>query len=319
MKLVTFAPANGESDVTWGVLRDGELLDIPAVERLLNRQPGGRSLAGVDSVRMLLGMSDGMERLKGLLDRIDKEQAQESLAGARIPFSGARILPPVPDPGKFLCVGKNYRAHLDELQRNDLLKEQPREPTGFIKLNQTMVGDRARVVHPEGISTLDYEPELAFVIGVPGTRISRDAAMGHVAGITLFNDLTAREVQKREVASGTRFWTAKNMPGFGPVGPCLITLDEIPDPHDLWLTLSVNGEQRMRVNTGDQIFRIPDIIEHFSRHLPLEAGDLFSTGAPGGVAVGQPDPTELYLKPGDTVEVGVEGIAALTTYIVQPS
>jgi 2-keto-4-pentenoate hydratase/2-oxohepta-3-ene-1,7-dioic acid hydratase in catechol pathway len=238
------------------------------------------------------------------------------LAPATTRLSDARLLPPVPDPGKFLCVGKNYRQHLDELERNDLLKERPQEPTGFIKLNQTMVGDGAEVSRPDGITTLDYEPELAFVIGVPGTRIRREDAMRHVAGITLFNDLTAREVQKREVASGTRFWTAKNMPGFAPIGPFLVTIDEVPDPHDLWLTLSVNGEQRIRVHTGDQIFRIPDIIEHFSRYLPLDAGDLFSTGAPGGVAVGQPNAAELYLRPGDTVEVGIEGFAVLTTHII---
>lgn len=316
MKLATFQPANGELPLTWGVLQGAELLDIPSIVRLLGHQTEESYLAGVDSVRMLLEFPDGLARLKELLEYIDGKMTRDTLRSARVPVSEARFHPPVPDPGKFLCVGKNYGAHLDELQNNDLLKERPQEPTGFIKLNQTMVGDHARVVRPEGITTLDYEPELAFIIGAPGIRISRDAAMQHVTGITLFNDLTAREIQKREVASGTRFWTAKNMPGFAPVGPYLITLDDIGDPHDLWLILSVNGEQRIRVNTGDQIFHIPDIIEHFSRYLPLESGDLFSTGAPGGVAVGQPNAAELYLKPGDTVTVGVEDVAELTTYIV---
>ncbi len=100
------------------------------------------------------------------------------------------------------------------------------------------------------------------------------------------NDLTCRDTQKREVASGSRFWTSKNAPGFGPLGPYIITMDEVGDPYDLWVTCSVNGEQRMRVNTNDQIWKLPDIIEHFSRLLPLEPGDMFSTGAPGGVAVG---------------------------------
>ncbi|MGA8262321.1 MAG: fumarylacetoacetate hydrolase family protein [Arenicellales bacterium] len=316
MKLATFKTDGTHAAPTWGVVREGVLLDLPAVARMLGQHLDCSFLTGIDSVRKLLQVPDGLSRLRELLDRIDEQAPPDALRQLEAGISGAQLYPPVPDAGKFLCVGKNYRAHLEELKRNDLLKEQPAEPTGFIKLTQTMVGHCARVARPEGITTLDYEPELAFVIGSPGFRISRENAMRHVAGITLFNDLTAREIQKREVASGTRFWTAKNMPGFGPVGPFLVTMDEISDPHDLWLTLSVNGEQRIRVNTGDQIFHIPDIIEHFSRYLPLDAGDQFSTGAPGGVAVGQPNAEELYLKPGDTVEVGIEGIAKLTTYIV---
>ena len=143
-------------------------------------------------------------------------------------------------------------------------------------------------------------------------------AFGYVAGVTILNDLTCRDLQKREVASGSRFWTAKNIPGFGPLGPELITLDEIADPYDLWMTCSVNGEERMRVNTRDQIWKLPDIVEHFSRFIPIEPGDMFSTGAPGGVAVGKPNAAELFLKPGDVVECAIEGVATLRTYIVAP-
>jgi 5-carboxymethyl-2-hydroxymuconate isomerase/acylpyruvate hydrolase len=139
-----------------------------------------------------------------------------------------------------------------------------------------------------------------------------------VAGVTILNDLTCRDLQKREVASGSRFWTAKNIPGFGPLGPEIITMDEIGDPYDLWMTCSVNGEERMRVNTRDQIWKLPDILEHFSRHIPVEPGDMFSTGAPGGVAVGKPNAEELFLKAGDVVECSIEGIATLRTTIVAP-
>lgn len=316
MKLATFESEGVHAAATWGVVRNDKLLDLPAVARTLAQELDCSFLAGVGSVRRLLQIPDGLSRLREVLERIEETTRPDVLAPLETSIRAARLYPPVPDPGKFLCVGKNYRAHLDELKQNDLLKEQPAEPTGFIKLTRTMVGHGARVRRPEGITTLDYEPELAFVIGSPGFQIRREDALQHVAGITLFNDLTAREVQKREVASGTRFWTAKNMPGFGPVGPFLVTMDEIVDPHDLWLTLSVNGERRIRVNTRNQIFHIPDIVEHFSRYLPLESGDQFSTGAPGGVAVGQANASELYLKPGDTVEVGIEGVAALTTYIV---
>lgn len=225
-------------------------------------------------------------------------------------------LPPVTDADKFLCVGKNYRQHLEELRRNDLLAETPQEPTAFVKLNSSLAGHNARVARPQGIVRLDYEPELVFVIGKRALGAKKADALQYVVGVTILNDLTDRDAQKREVASGSRFWTGKNIPGFGPLGPEIVTLDEIKDPYDLWMTCTVNGEQRMRVNTRDQIWKLPDILEHFSRHIPIEPGDMFSTGAPGGVAVGKPNAAELYLKPGDVVECSIEGITTLRTYIV---
>jgi 5-carboxymethyl-2-hydroxymuconate isomerase/acylpyruvate hydrolase len=228
-------------------------------------------------------------------------------------------LPPVPDADKFLCVGKNYRTHLAELRANDLLTETPQEPTAFVKLNSCLVGHEAHVAKPHGITRLDYEPELVFVIGRRALGVKNDIEIeDYVAGVTLLNDLTDRDMQKREVASGSRFWTSKNAPGFGPLGPEIVTLDEVEDPYDLWLTCSVNGEERMRVNTRDQIWKIGDILEHFSRTMPIEPGDMFSTGAPGGVAVGKPNAEALFLKPGDVVECSIEGITTLKTTIVAP-
>jgi 5-carboxymethyl-2-hydroxymuconate isomerase/acylpyruvate hydrolase len=229
-----------------------------------------------------------------------------------------RFLPPVPDADKFLCVGKNYRAHLEELKRSGLIAEMPQEPTAFVKLNSCLAGHNARVARPEGIVSLDYEPELVFVIGKRALAAKKKDAFDYVAGVTILNDLTDRDAQKREVASDSRFWTGKNIPGFGPLGPEIVTMDEIPDPYDLWMVCTVNGEQRMRVNTRDQIWKLPDILEHFSRHIPIEPGDMFSTGAPGGVAVGKANAAELFLKPGDVVECSIEGIATLRTYIVSP-
>ncbi len=227
-------------------------------------------------------------------------------------------LPPIMDADKFLCVGKNYRAHLEELKRTNLIKEMPQEPTAFVKLNSCLAGHNAKVVRPDGIVRLDYEPELVFVIGKRALAAKREDAFSYVAGVTILNDLTCRDLQLREVASGSRFWTAKNIPGFGPLGPEIITMDEIADPYDLWMVCRVNGEERMRVNTRDQIWKLPDIIEHFSRFIPLHPGDLFSTGAPGGVAVGKPNAADLYLKPGDVVECEIEGLATLSTTIVAP-
>lgn len=226
-------------------------------------------------------------------------------------------LPPITDAEKFLCVGKNYRTHLEELKRTNLIKEIPQEPTSFIKLNSCLAGHEAKVVRPKGITRLDYEPELVFVIGKRALGAKKADALDYVAGVTILNDLTCRDLQLREVASGSRFWTAKNIPGFGPLGPEIITIDEIPNVYDLWMTCSVNGQERMRVNTADQIWKISDIMEHFSRFIPIEAGDMFSTGAPGGVAVGKENAEDLYLKPGDVVECAIEGISVLRTTIVE--
>ena len=226
-------------------------------------------------------------------------------------------LPPITDAEKFLCVGKNYRTHLEELKRTNLIKEIPQEPTSFIKLNSCLVGHDAKVVRPKGITRLDYEPELVFVMGKRALGAKKADALSYVAGVTILNDLTCRDLQLREVASGSRFWTAKNIPGFGPLGPEIVTIDEIPDVYDLWMTCSVNGQERMRVNTADQIWKISDILEHFSRFIPIEAGDMFSTGAPGGVAVGKENAEDLYLKPGDVVECAIDGISVLRTTITE--
>ncbi len=239
-------------------------------------------------------------------------------APVTLPAAACHLLPPIPDPGKLFCVGKNSKVHREELVREGMLKEDPQEPTGFVKLTETLVGEGARVVRPEGISTFDYEPELAFIVTKRAHRVPRERAREHVGGITVLNDLTAREIQKQEVASGTRFWTSKNMPGFCPVGPYAVPLAEIADPYDLWLTCEVNGQQRLRVNTDEYIHRIEGIIAHFSRFMPFEVGDVIATGAPRGTAIGHPNAAELYLKPGDVCVAGLEGVMRLTSRIVAP-
>jgi 2-keto-4-pentenoate hydratase/2-oxohepta-3-ene-1,7-dioic acid hydratase in catechol pathway len=306
--------------LTWyrkpdGVARIGvrvghRILDIEAASRV-NGEPLPSSMKA-----LLAGGRGALSRVQGLARNAQADAGP--YAQALYDESQIRYLPPVPDADKFLCVGKNYRAHLAELERNDLIKEKPEEPTAFVKLNSCLVGHNAKVARPEGIVHLDYEPELVFVIGKRALGVKKEDAMDYAVGVTLLNDLTDRDSQKREVASGSRFWTGKNIPGFGPIGPEIVTMDEIRDPYDLWITCAVNGEERMRVNTSDQIWKLGDIIEHFSRYIPLEPGDMFSTGAPGGVAVGKPNAEDLYLKPGDVVECAIDGITTLRTTITAP-
>lgn len=304
MKLATFSLPPADDQPRVGVLCGGRLLDLAHYARLAEPQ----SPAFPSSMKALLEQGDaGLARVRRLADSAKQHEA--FFAQASHAMEGIRFLPPIGDAEKFLCVGKNYRSHLAELQRTDLIKELPNEPTGFIKLNACLAGHGDEITRPPSVSHLDYEPELVFVIGKPAFQVGEEDAFDCVAGITLLNDLTCRDTQKREVASGSRFWTSKNAPGFGPLGPFIITMDDVPDPYDLWVTCSVNGEQRMRVNTSDQIWRLPRIIAHFSRLLPLKPGDMFSTGAPGGVAVGKPNAEELFLKPGDVVECAFEAPA----------
>jgi len=312
MKLLTFIRGEPEAKPRIGAWLDGDIVDLDAA---LVAAPA-RGEAFPDSLRSLIAA--GPSGLAAARRGLDAAERARGVDGVRLRRDQVRLLPPIPSPNLFFCVGKNNKSHLEELVRNQLIKEIPKEPTGFVKLNSVMVGDDADVVRPSGITTLDYEPELTFVIGKRAFHVAARDAISYIAGITLTNDLTARQIQKQEVASGTRFWTSKNMPGFGPVGPFVITLDEVADPHDLWITCLVNGEQRMRVHTGDMIFRIGDVLEHFSRWMPFEPGDLIAMGAPAGVAVGQPNADELYLRPGDVVEIGIEGFAPLRTRIVGP-
>jgi acylpyruvate hydrolase len=244
--------------------------------------------------------------------------ASATARGLHRPIAGLKFLPPIPDPSKFFCVGKNNRKHREELVANKMLTEMPNEPTGFIKLVGTMAGDGDEVVKPDDITTLDYEPELCYVVGKRAHGVKKADVLDYIAGFTLTNDISAREIQKREVASGSRFWTAKNMPGFAPVGPFILTMDEVADTDDLWITCDVNGGRRLRANTGDYLYKIGDVLEHFSRYVVFEPGDLISMGAPSGVAVGQPNAAELYLKPGDDMVIAFEGLMSLRTRIVAP-
>lgn len=300
MKFATFEIKKNAGIKRVGVLVAGRMLDIGRALLL-----AGGAQPRFASLKQLLALGpSALDQVRHVA--ADAERAAARFDAALFELRDIRWLPPIPDPETFICVGKNYRSHLEELKRSDLIKEMPTEPTGFIKLNLALVGHDADVVRPPSVTHLDYEPELVFVLGKPAFGAHEHDAFDYVAGITLLNDLTCRDTQKREVASGTRFWMAKNAPGFGPLGPSVITMDEVGDPYQIWVTCSVNGEQRMRVNTSEQIWKLPRILEHFSRLVPLQAGDMFSTGAPGGVAVGRPDAESLFLKPGDVVECAFE-------------
>ena len=304
MRLATFIDRSRNSGPRFGVVRNDRVIDILAAADTLQRP--------VPAASVKAALTTGPQTLKALNELADAADARR----LSTPVSGVKFLPPIPDPSKFFCVGKNTKKHREELLANKMLTEIPNEPTGFIKLVDTLSGDGDEVAKPADITTLDYEPELCYVIGKRAHRVSKAEAMDYVAGFTLTNDVSAREIQKREVASGSRFWTAKNMPGFAPTGPYVLTMDEVPDTDNLWVTCDVNGQRRLRSNTGDYLYKIAEVLAHFSRYVVFQPGDLIAMGAPSGVAVGQPNAAELYLKPGDDMAIAFEGIMSLRTRIV---
>ncbi len=323
MRLITYLPGPAATPgqampmptPRLGLRLGAQVLDVARAQTL--SASAGETALPTSMKALLAAGPAALARVAGLQAAAQKDPAR--FASAFEAETGVTYLPPIPDAEKFLCVGKNYRAHLAELQRTDLIREIPNEPTSFIKLNACLVGHRVPVVKPPSVVRLDYEPELVFVIGKRAFGAKKAHAFDHVIGVTILNDLTCRDMQQREVASGSRFWTSKNAPGFGPLGPEIVTMDEIPDPYNLWMVCRVNGQERMRVNTSEQIWKLGDIIEHFSRLIPIEPGDMFSTGAPGGVAVGKANAADLFLKPGDVVECIIEGVTTLSTTIVAPA
>ena len=306
MRLATFVDPSLGVDARFGIVTGENIVDVVAAANALRR--------AVPATSAKIALTSGTHTLKALEELVAAAERAKLLR----PAAGVKFLPPIPDPSKFFCVGKNNRKHREELAANKMLTEVPNEPTGFIKLVSTMSGDGDAVVKPADITTLDYEPELCYVVGKRAHGVKKADAMDYIAGFTLTNDVSAREIQKREVASGSRFWTAKNMPGFAPVGPHILTMDEVADTDNLWVTCDVNGQRRLRSNTSDYLYKISDVLEHFSRHVVFEPGDLIAMGAPSGVAVGQPNADELYLRPGDDMVIAFEGLMSLRTRIVAP-
>jgi 2-keto-4-pentenoate hydratase/2-oxohepta-3-ene-1,7-dioic acid hydratase in catechol pathway len=218
-------------------------------------------------------------------------------------LSDIRFLPVIPRPGKIVCAGINYRSHAAEMAR-----ELPKQPSMFIRFADTLVGHGGELIRPKVSDNFDFEGELALVIGRGGRHIAAERALEHVAGYTCFVDGSVRDYQKFSVTSG------KNFPGTGPLGPWLVTSDEIPDPSRLTLMTRLNGNEVQRSPTDLLIYSIPQIIAFCSDFTALSSGDVISTGTPEGV--GHSRKPSLWMKPGDTLEVEITGIGVLRAHVV---
>jgi 2-keto-4-pentenoate hydratase/2-oxohepta-3-ene-1,7-dioic acid hydratase in catechol pathway len=212
---------------------------------------------------------------------------------------------PIANPPRIFAIGLNYRDHAAESKM-----QLPPVPVVFFKLHTSIIGPGEPIVLPKATSEPDYEAELAFVIGKGGYRIPASAWREHVYGFTIANDVSARDVQ-----FATSQWSmAKSFNTFCPLGPAIVTTDEVADPHSLSIGLSIDGETLQSSNTRELVFKVPDLVEYISSIAPLLPGDIVSTGTPGGVGLGR-NPKR-WLRPGETVTVSVEGLGSLTNPVV---
>jgi 2-keto-4-pentenoate hydratase/2-oxohepta-3-ene-1,7-dioic acid hydratase in catechol pathway len=295
--------------------RPGDLIDIRRIGsdgawrvvpvRLLRVGPSGAERpAALGSTGDLLDLTGVVDDLAGArLGGAGLARIAEALAGGQLPGldpSEVRVGPPVARPGKVVCIGLNYRDHAAETGA-----ALPSEPVLFMKGSDTVIGPYDEVLIPRGSSKTDWEVELAVVIGERCRYLdSARQALRHVAGYCIANDVSEREFQ---LERGGQWDKGKSCETFNPLGPWLVTTDEVPDPQALGLRLWVNGQQRQNGNTSDMVFGVGELVRYLSQFMVLEPGDVINTGTPAGVALGQPEPKP-YLRPGDVLELEIDGL-----------
>jgi 2-keto-4-pentenoate hydratase/2-oxohepta-3-ene-1,7-dioic acid hydratase in catechol pathway len=279
MRLVTYR--DRDRSIKPGVLLDEEIVDI------------SDQVANIRSV--IEEGPDALVRLRKFLEGKTH----------RIPIAAVELLAPLQDPPRIFCLGLAYRDHAIETHQ-----EIPRVPTIFLKIKSALTGPRSVVVLPKLTQQPDYEAEFAFVIGTGGKSISAAAWEEHVFGYTIMNDVSARDVQM----STSQWSLGKSFDTFAPLGPAIVTKDEVPDPHALDIRLTIGDEVLQHSNTRELIFRIPDLIAYISAITPLKAGDIVSTGTPAGVGLGRTP--HRWLRAGETIVTEVERLGRLVNPVV---
>lgn len=301
-----------------GVVRGEYVVDAGAVEMLASRSP-----ALADTLRDALGVArkwtrppnDMIELLgrgKEYLQALDVitsglGQAAPGERSAR-PLASTRLLAPVPRPGKIVCLGLNYADHAREQGL-----EPPKQPLFFLKSANTICATGDPITLPPNSTQVDFEAELAVVMGKRGRRIPLERAFEYVAGYMILNDVSARDMQY----SDRQWFRGKSCDTFAPCGPWIVTADELGDPHRLRISSSLNGQTMQDSNTSNLIFKVDTLISYLSQSLTWEVGDIISTGTPPGVGVFRKPP--VFLKPGDLVSISIERVGTLTNPVVAPA
>src|SRR5690625_4020218 len=295
MKLLTFYKNYVQA---LGVKTKAGVIDVAAALELFPE-------AGVatDMMDLIEGGDEAVRRLQQFIQSLDEKGAGFVKQEEDIKWG-----PAVTRPSKIICVGLNYKKHADETKAS-----YPEIPILFNKFANALTGHLSEIAVPRTTERLDHEVELGIVIGKTGKHIEEKNALNYVFGYCTTNDLSARDIQKRT----SQWMTGKTNDGFAPVGPYLVTKDEIENPNALQLTTTVNGEVRQNTNTSDMIFRCQALISYISDYMTLKPGDLIMTGTPEGVILGRPMEDRVYIQPGDEVTVEVEKLGALTNTFVE--
>lgn len=270
----------------------------------------GRVVGADDDLGIIDGVQASEQRwssLRAVLAAGAIAELAEATEGRPVDLALAEVelLPPIPDPGKIVCAGVNYRAHRAEAGRTEAA-----HPTLFTRFADSQIGHRSPALKPAVTDRFDYEGELAVVIGSTGHQVSLERAWSLVAGYACYNDFSVRDWQRHT----TQWLPGKNFPGTGAFGPWLRTADEVPDVCACTLQTMVNGEVRQDASLTDLIFSIPELLVYISTFTRLEPGDVVVTGTPGGVGLFRDPPT--FLEPGDLVEVDISGVGRLVNEVV---
>lgn len=304
MRLCTFLDAPDSTERP-GALVSNHIIDLQAAHKHLH--------AATDFPASLLDLlaagDDALARARRIVEHATDETNLHTLIEQNIarPFETVRFRPPITRPGKIICIGQNYRAHVHEMKR-----EPPKYPMFFAKFANTLIGHKESIRLPRVSQQVDYEAELMIVIGRTCKDVSRAQAFDYIAGYTVFNDVSVRDYQRRT----SQFLQGKTFDTTGPTGPCIVTADEVADPESLRVQLRLNGETMQDSTTADFIFDIRTIIAYLSEIMTLEPGDLIATGTPGGVGFAR-DP-QVFLQAGDVVEVEIDGLGVLQNKVVAP-
>ena len=253
------------------------------------------------------GFADLLAVIAGGADAIDRvlRWVGGAPAGERLDPTGLNLAAPIPRPPKIICIGLNYRDHAAESKQ-----PMPQVPTVFAKFPTAVTGHRHPIVLPKNSTQPDYEAEFAVVIGKGGRHIPEERWREHVFGYTIFNDVSARDFQM----ATSQWMIGKTFDTFAPIGPAIVTADEIDDPHNLDISLTLSGEVMQSSNTRHLIFKVPRLIAHLSSVFTLEPGDIIATGTPAGVGFARTPPR--FLRPGDEVIVRVQGIGELVNPVI---
>ena len=300
MKLVTYRL--GQNEARMGVISDRLIIDVEKFGKKVNLQLTSSMLDFIE-----LGPI-AVESLDAAL----KDSNSRDYVGISVPYENAKILAPIPRPKKNIFgIGLNYKDHIGEASKPlDTSSELPQEPVIFSKFPTAVIGDQDPICHNKNITKqLDWEAELAVIIGTKCDRVKNKDALNNVFGYTVINDISARDCRR-----AGQWVVSKSQHSFAPMGPCIVTADEIKDPHNLNVSCHVNGIEKQNSNTKYMLFNINDLIEDISQGILLEPGDIIATGTPEGVGAGR-NPQE-FMWPGDVLETSIEGIGKIRNPII---